>query len=835
VLAGEPGAGKSRLAAEWLTDVALSGGHVGVGRVPPGGQMDGAVLRDAVTDGLSTLDPDRLRLLIGPRAAEVARVLPALQQRPASNPAPRLTLEDEQRRRTSLLCALVRDLAQDQPVVLLLDDFQWADVESIALVRRVVADSHQAPVMLLATVRPEALRDEHDVQRLLAALPADQVLVLRLAGLDQAATAELLGQVCGAAQVPADLAATIHRATEGNALFASELAHVWLRSGRLRVEQESLVLHAEIGEGSTGAALPTLRDILTYRLAAPGAAARALLERMAVMGHAVDLLLLSDASGLGPTVVLGLLDELLADRLLVVLGRDNYALAHPLIGDVALAEMPLERRHELHAQIAEALLRSGRADLEARVASHWSAAGIASRALPAHLAAGAAGLGHYNVTAALSQFEAAIDLLEQGTPASAEVSTAAYLGRARALAASERTDQALDDFRTAATCTSDPTQLAEISLHQAGLLNHTGRCQQALEMAADGLQHASAPKQEGRLRRERAMAWTRLGNYDEARVEADRALQLLADEPAGLAAVHHVLGGLAMDATADWRTAIDQFGRAGVLYAQVGNRRLAGRMASNIGAAISLAGAVADSRDWLERAVRLMHGDPVLPIAIAGLGWACRDLGDLAQALEWSLEALRVMQQGDDQVSHLSVLSDLGQIYADIGAPDKGLGFLERAWSEWQRGPIMGHELQIRARLALAHLQLDDVSIAEDWLDTDPTPEDGWRGQGEFHVARAGLAAAHNDAQLMETECQLAEEVYTRLSARAHIPHLYLAWATYREQLHLPEDGRDLRTEAARLRAELHQPSDLIAPGSGASELARVLDNYTLKTGALSG
>jgi hypothetical protein len=188
-----------------------------------------------------------------------------------------------------------------------------------------------------------------------------------------------------------------------------------------------------------------------------------------------------------------------------------------------------------------------------------------------------------------------------------------------------------------------------------------------------------------------------------------------------------------------------------------------------------------------------------------------------------------VMQQGDNQLARLTVLCNLGQIYTEIGAPEKALTVLECAWSDWQRGPIVGLGLEIQAALANAHLRLKDLPSAERWLVADVSAEDDCCGLGEFHIARAGLATAHGDVPLMERECELARAVYARLGARAHLAHLYVVWVEYRERMQSP-DIASLRAEAARRQVELHRPAGLVSFGSGASKLATILDGYAVRS-----
>ncbi len=219
-VAGEPGIGKSRLLRELADDARARGYLVCAGRAAEyEGELPFGVFRDALEDVLAGLDPDRRAQLAREIGAELAVVFPALEGLVAD------ALPELQQERYRAVRRLLGTLAADAPVVLVLDDVQWADPGAVELLCHLAAHGVDGAVLLVTGFRPAQLPEPLQ-GALAAAVREHEALRLDLVPLDAAAATELLG-----GSVPAGARERLFAQSGGNAFLLLALAEGAARDG----------------------------------------------------------------------------------------------------------------------------------------------------------------------------------------------------------------------------------------------------------------------------------------------------------------------------------------------------------------------------------------------------------------------------------------------------------------------------------------------------------------------------------------------------------------------------------------------------------------------------
>ena len=271
--------------------------------------------------------------------------------------------------------ALLRELGERAPVLLVLEDIHWADSSTrafLAFLSRALGDER---VLVVASYRLDELHRRHPLRPLLAELERDaRVRRIELAPLTRDELATALSDILGTAP-EAELVERLHARSEGNPLFMEELLAASL-DGR-------------------GALPPTLRDALMVRIERLPDAAQELLRLLAVGGR-LDHDLLADAGSLDPRELRESLRAAVANHLVVVDADGSYAFRHALLREVVQDDLLPGEGVELHRALAQALERRAAAGdssvaISAAIASHHLAAGDRRDALAASVrAAGAA-------------------------------------------------------------------------------------------------------------------------------------------------------------------------------------------------------------------------------------------------------------------------------------------------------------------------------------------------------------------------------------------------------------------------------------------------------------
>jgi DNA-binding SARP family transcriptional activator len=393
LVGGEPGIGKTRLVEELRSWCVHRGTLTAEARSY---ESEGALAYGPIVAWLRSeaLAGARGRLDRG-RLSELRRLLPELGVDPDLDPPPALP-EGEQRHR--LFDALVRAiLAPGAPLLLIADDLQWADPETLRFLHYLLRAEPAAPLLIAATARRADLDPAHPLVRLLAGLRAmERVAEIDLPPLARQETATLAERLAGRA-FDAPIADRLFAETEGNPLFVVEA----LRAGwRGRQDQPWMT--------------PKVQTVIESRLEQLSPAARELVEVAATIGREFRAGLLAAAGDVGGPDLLRGLDELWRRRLIREQGRDSYDFSHDKVREVAYLGIGPARRRQHHLRIAMALEDLHAADPESvspQLASHYDQAGAADAAVRWYARAAEGALRLYANTDAARLFGRAVDLL----------------------------------------------------------------------------------------------------------------------------------------------------------------------------------------------------------------------------------------------------------------------------------------------------------------------------------------------------------------------------------------------------------------------------------------
>ena len=353
-LSGESGMGKTRLAQVFCQRAHAAGTHVLWGRCTAENLVAYQPAAEGLRTALRAVNPDILSAIVDPRPA--LRILLPSDDR-ADRPEPQT--DASRYDLYEALAEVLGDVASSAPIIWVVDDAQWADRSTLALIEHLIRQEETGRLLILATVRRPAGRSTADLDRLLADLRRDDRLdQIEVDGMTSEDVAELLAGR-GIAEA-GDLAEPLRDRTGGNPFFLESLA--------------------ERGDGAPdidARDLPaSVRDLIDQRVDALDPDVARVLAAAAVIGQRVDLELLGAVTDLDVDALLDVVDGAVEAALLAEdedIGWVTFP--HALVRHALVARTTRNREAQLHLRTAEALEHQPGPDRDLAIAQHLASAG----------------------------------------------------------------------------------------------------------------------------------------------------------------------------------------------------------------------------------------------------------------------------------------------------------------------------------------------------------------------------------------------------------------------------------------------------------------------------
>jgi predicted ATPase/class 3 adenylate cyclase len=359
LVSGEAGVGKTRLATHMALEVRGEGATVLYGRC----DEDLSVPYQPWSEALGHLVKEAPRRVLDAHVerhgGDLARLVSTLGDRlPDLPPARRSDQETERYLLYSAAAGLLEAASEDESLLLILDDLQWADAPTLSLLRHVATQGASMSVMVLGTYRDSDLSRDHPLTALLADLHRDKGGErIKLAGLESEDVLALI-EVLAGQELDADgreLAREITQETAGNPFFAGEILRHMIESGALAQGSDGRWgLRSSIAD----LGLPqSVREVVMRRVERLGEQSQQILTLAAVIGRTFDVELLALLTDGDEDELLDALESAVQASLLVEsLERSGrFSFAHALISHALYDSLGTTRRGRLHRRVAEAL------------------------------------------------------------------------------------------------------------------------------------------------------------------------------------------------------------------------------------------------------------------------------------------------------------------------------------------------------------------------------------------------------------------------------------------------------------------------------------------------
>ena len=345
-LSGDPGIGKTRLAAELAREAHAAGATVLYGRNDAESLVPYQPFVTAVQHFMAHRDTLEFPPELAPELSELARLVPALRRHLPELREP--AAEDGETRRYRLFEAVTRVLARvaaDAPTVLILDDLQWADTSTALLLGHLLQDVEPTRLLVLGTIRASGEHRADELTALLTRLYRDPGFErVALAGLDDAETGELVAATDRDAS--GSFILRLHEGTDGNPFFIKETLRSLADEPELRDDTLRRVPVPEGVKELIGTRLARLTDTTTAVLTAASVVGREF--RLEVLETLLDEPVERIITALEEADEAGLVREVADDA-------DRFAFTHALVRETLYERQSASRRVRMHYRIAQAL------------------------------------------------------------------------------------------------------------------------------------------------------------------------------------------------------------------------------------------------------------------------------------------------------------------------------------------------------------------------------------------------------------------------------------------------------------------------------------------------
>jgi DNA-binding SARP family transcriptional activator/tetratricopeptide (TPR) repeat protein len=424
LICGEPGVGKTRLAAELAKVVAAEEAGVLYGRCDEDLGIPYQPWVEALRHLIVHEPPELLAEHVARYGGQLARLIPELAERVGDQPASQSgDLDGERHLLFGAVVGLLARVCSDIPILLVLEDLHWADKPSLLLLRYLIASTDPSQLLVVATYRPTDLAAEHPLTDVLAALHREEhVQRLELRGLDDTEVVALVEAAAGHAldDTGVALAHALHRETDGNPFFTREILRHLAETGAISQRDDGRWV-AEV-DFRDEAGLPTsVREVIGRRVARLGEETGRILRAAAVIGRDFDLDVLAGVTDHSDEHLLDLLDGAIR----AVLVREvphrpaRLAFSHALIEHTLYDDLGPTRRQRLHRRVAtalETLYGDDPGDRLGELAYHWAHASRpadAAKAIQYALRAGDHALAKLAPDDAVAWYDQALELIDR--------------------------------------------------------------------------------------------------------------------------------------------------------------------------------------------------------------------------------------------------------------------------------------------------------------------------------------------------------------------------------------------------------------------------------------
>ncbi len=607
----------------------------------------------------------------------------------------------------------IQRLSKDEPIVIFIDDLQWADPTTLKVIHYLARNTRESRVMILGTYRPEDIIKEHGEET----HPLDNTLQkmgredlferIELHRLDRSALKRFIENTLGDTELEEGFVKEVYKESEGNPLFLLELM-------RLLVEEEHLVKEDgvwRVKETIDHIHIPSkVRDLVVRRLQRLMEEQRDILEWASVVGDEFKSDVLERSMQINRIQLLKNLNKIEKAHSLIHSLQKKYRFDHSKIRWVLYNGMNHELRQEYHRIVAESYEGLGETeDLVEHIAHHYHRAED-ERAVKYLLDAGDKAIQRYAMNEAQDFYGKALSLIEEDEPGSLRV----HMGLGDVYETIGRYEKALYHYKEALKLDGGGEvyrKIAQVFIDKADYEN-------ALEYTELGLSVQSTEDMEMcrllSLKGWVLMQWGENRKALEVFEEGEKIAEKLGEKKAKADVLHNI-GTLVGIQQSEFQEGIDKLEKEIEIRKEINDFPGLSSGYNNLGVIYSKLGDIGRAIDHFEKSLKIVDdiGDKrSISLTYINLGEMEYETGALDQALDYYERSLKIKREIADKEGINYCINYMGEVYRDMAMIDRALPLHQESLEMAE--DIKNRDMLIQSLYSLAedHLKLGEPEKA---------------------------------------------------------------------------------------------------------------------------
>ncbi|MBS3816481.1 MAG: tetratricopeptide repeat protein [Candidatus Thermoplasmatota archaeon] len=614
----------------------------------------------------------------------------------------------------------LRRLATEKPVIVFIDDLQWADPTTLDLLHYLSRNTGEDSVLILGTYRPEDIVEglegkTHQLKTVMQDMGREGLYEkIELERLDESVVSDFIEKMLGEIKLEKENIERFYKESEGNPFFLLEILRMLVDEGYIAEDEDVRRVTKPLDEVN----IPSrVYDVVVRRLDRLGEEQRDLLECASVVGEEFESGVLERVSGMDRVKLLKDLNEIEKTHYLIHSFQKKYEFDHSKIREVLYSRLNEELRQEYHRMVAESYEELYEDDIDEvieNIGHHYYKAEDL-RGVKYLVDLGDKAKKAYSNEEAEQFYKHALSLIEGDE---VEASKRVYVGLGEVYGRLGKYDDALESYQDVLEIVEEDKKRAGLYGEIAGLLDEKGKYEGSLKHVEKGLSLVGKKDVErGKLLNRKGWVFMRMGDYDRAlevfKEERDFAEER--GEEKERAQSLHDMGSVYLR-EGDDEKAEDLLQKAIHVREEIEDTKGLSESLNNLGIIYYNKGDLAKVLEYYERCLEIeeeigdKHG---IALSLVNIGNIYSDKGELDEALDYYEQSLEIEEEIGDKRGIATSLNNIALIYSEKGELDRALEY--QKWSleiEEEIGDKEGIALSL-GNIGETHVKKENLEKAE--------------------------------------------------------------------------------------------------------------------------